>query len=219
MHNITVGSIVVKARRYSESEYCKYGGDAGEVPLGEEGIVRSVSGSNISVSFNCGTIWGVDASELDLKKRAKAPKIVHMKPIRMSKKVFRVLNDAIDDVPEGQEEPLVFMLGSDARGVIRTVYELDGGSGCWNMPYVPGTDMSAGMYYMYGHNRVPCGLARVGPSDMVSGDDDTDRGISTEELHRMSAKSIIFTFDNSGTYVEGFDSVGRVVDISYKLVN
>jgi hypothetical protein len=61
-----VGDKVIKARRYSVTQYCKYSGDASEVPIGTVGKIKFVDNSRIRVKFETGISWNVDQSELDL---------------------------------------------------------------------------------------------------------------------------------------------------------
>jgi len=66
------GDKVVKARRYSADEYCKYGGTEWEVPIGTEGTIINDFGSNkVEVSFENDKTWSLHTSELDLVKGFK----------------------------------------------------------------------------------------------------------------------------------------------------
>lgn len=59
------GDRVVKARRYSEFEYCAYGGSEHTVPLGSIGIVTSLHNDDVHVEFDMAH-WGLSSGELDL---------------------------------------------------------------------------------------------------------------------------------------------------------
>ena len=56
---------VVKARKYSDDQYCRYGGGERSVPIGTKGIIRSNEIPDlVSVEFNNGVCWNVHPSEL-----------------------------------------------------------------------------------------------------------------------------------------------------------
>ena len=71
-----IGDKVVKARRYSDSKYCGYGGDESSVPIGTEGTVTSVvSSTEVAVGFDTGSNWSVDVKEIEHVKGYKAKKV------------------------------------------------------------------------------------------------------------------------------------------------
>ena len=60
-----VGTIVTKARPYSLSEYCYYGGGPDELPIGSRGIIKEVrSRTEVVVQFDNGPLWAVHPAEL-----------------------------------------------------------------------------------------------------------------------------------------------------------
>ena len=72
-----IGDIVVKAKRYSNEDYCLHGGDETEVPIGSKGIIYRIEGKNrIYVEFEKGDKWGLDSSELKLCKKCKSQDLV-----------------------------------------------------------------------------------------------------------------------------------------------
>lgn len=65
---VEVGMTVVKARRYSKNEYCKFGGGSNRVPIQTRGTVTGKSKKRVGVNFRNGVYWHVSASELDPAK-------------------------------------------------------------------------------------------------------------------------------------------------------
>ncbi len=63
------GVRVVKARPYSDTKYCKYGGDKHSVPIGTRGKIVSSSfpHNSLIVIFDNDIEWEIDKSELDLE--------------------------------------------------------------------------------------------------------------------------------------------------------
>ncbi len=60
------GDQVIKARRYSEDVYCKFGGGPTGVPLGTMGKIERMDGrSEAIVKFRNGHRWWVSTKELD----------------------------------------------------------------------------------------------------------------------------------------------------------
>ena len=64
-----VGDKVVKSKRYSEADYCAFGGDEEDCPLGTIGIITKIYPHKIRVDFETGVTWAVDRTELDLFQR------------------------------------------------------------------------------------------------------------------------------------------------------
>jgi hypothetical protein len=62
-----VGDTVVKYRAFSYSQYCAYGGQPNNVPLGTRGkIIRIPHNVEIVVDFINGYSWTVDPREIKL---------------------------------------------------------------------------------------------------------------------------------------------------------
>lgn len=75
-----VGDRVVKDKRYSSTEYCKFGGTEPEVPLGTPGIVVEVRGEDkFRVLFDSGIEWSIHSSELIFEKGYKRPSLSDVK--------------------------------------------------------------------------------------------------------------------------------------------
>jgi len=62
-----VGDKVIKARRYSSTQYCYFGGDESDVPIGTRGVISDMISSDISVIFSNQITWRVDELEIDLE--------------------------------------------------------------------------------------------------------------------------------------------------------
>lgn len=73
-----IGRRVKKSRAYSEEEYCRYGGEEENLPIGTEGIIRDVHKCDetgfyvedaeelaFSIGFDNGIDWDLDATEFD----------------------------------------------------------------------------------------------------------------------------------------------------------
>ncbi len=108
-----VGDKVIKARRYSNGEYCKYGGDEKEVPIGTEGEVTEIEGVNkLSVEFPQWN-WSVDVMEVEFVKgyKPRVPKtpthLVVWEEDEDPFKFFDSLKEANDFVKELSENTSV----------------------------------------------------------------------------------------------------------------
>jgi hypothetical protein len=89
-----VGDRVVKVKAYTSSQYCRFGGNDREVPIGTLGTIKSVNSlSEVRVKFDNNVDWNVDVSEISF---AKGYKRVKAKPVEL----HVVLNDACDNFVE-----------------------------------------------------------------------------------------------------------------------
>ena len=81
----SMGDIVIKARPYDHQKYCRFGGEADELPIGTKGTVRDITiapedSYRVTVEFEgqSGGGWDMDESELEplnrtRRKKAKKP--------------------------------------------------------------------------------------------------------------------------------------------------
>jgi len=61
-----IGDRVVKDKRYSSSDYCRHGGDYGDVPIGTQGTIFEIFKDGVKVVFDNDMKWSVDESEISL---------------------------------------------------------------------------------------------------------------------------------------------------------
>lgn len=59
-----IGDKYRKQHWYSKDQYCKYGGDEHDIPIGSIGKVVDIQGDKIKLQFNDGVTWSVDRSEI-----------------------------------------------------------------------------------------------------------------------------------------------------------
>ena len=66
MKEMKIGDRVMKYKTYTNSRYCKFGGDERYVPLGSKGTITHISDDVVCVSFDNNIGWSLDVSELKL---------------------------------------------------------------------------------------------------------------------------------------------------------
>ena len=105
-----VGDRVIKARRYSDEDYCRHGGDEDELPLGSEGKIISIQegGDRIFVEFDClteGDSWSLNKNELDLVTRKEEKSLYFLgskvECIKDFEKIKKGMKGIIQDLTKG----------------------------------------------------------------------------------------------------------------------
>jgi len=67
---LKIGDKVIKAREYSPSEYCHFGGSEYYLPLGTKGEITGTGiGNRLIVRFENGKHWTVHPTELDKQNK------------------------------------------------------------------------------------------------------------------------------------------------------
>lgn len=117
MTKFNVGDRVVKARRYSNDEYCRFGGEESVVPIGTRGeVVRTIDGA-LAVKFDNDCNWSLDETELDLESKSK----VKIQPIEK----HLILQDSCGNfiaIKNSEKEAIEYAKGYNKEDL--TIYKL-----------------------------------------------------------------------------------------------
>ena len=117
MTKFNVGDRVVKARRYSNDQYCRFGGEDIDLPIGTRGEVRMINGGDLVVSFDNGCNWSLDETELDLESKSK----VKIQPIEK----HLILQDSCGNfiaIKNSEKEAIEYAKGYNKEDL--TIYKL-----------------------------------------------------------------------------------------------
>ncbi len=114
MSKFKVGDKVIKARSYEDDQYCRFGGDEGEVPINTKGIITKCGGNgDYSIDFEKGVCWNVDENEIDLEKLINEKT---MKDIKDFDK--KALNDAKKEIAKERADAQK----EKAKDILREIY-------------------------------------------------------------------------------------------------